>query len=92
MALGVRAAARAKVGLAVTGIAGPTGGTPEKPVGTVFIAMTTDSRQRVERFRFSGDRHQVRLRTTCTALDWLRRLALEHLGEEAPTHGNQEPV
>jgi len=81
MAQGVRIAARTQVGLAVTGIAGPSGGTPEKPVGTVFMAMATETKQRVERLQFSGDRHQVRLRTTCTALDWLRRLALERLGE-----------
>ncbi len=79
MARGVRAAARTTIGLAVTGIAGPAGGTPAKPVGTVFIAMVAGAQERVERVQFPGDRHQVRLRTTCTALDWLRRLALERL-------------
>ncbi len=79
MAEGIRAAAGTRIGLAVTGIAGPTGGTPEKPVGTVFMAMVTGTEQRVERFCFSGDRQQVRIRTTCAALDWLRRLALQEL-------------
>ena len=79
MAAGIKAAADSRIGLAVTGIAGPTGGTPEKPIGTVYIAMVTDTEQQVERFCFSGDRQQVRIRTTCTALDWLRRLALLEL-------------
>ncbi len=81
MAQSIRAAARTRVGLAVTGIAGPSGGSADKPVGTVYLAMTTETQQRVERFQFLGDRHQVRLRTTCTALDWLRRLALARLDE-----------
>jgi len=83
MAEGIKAAAGSRIGLAVTGIAGPTGGTPEKPVGTVYIAMATDTEQRVERFCFSGDRQQIRIRTTCTALDWLRRRALQELASTA---------
>jgi nicotinamide-nucleotide amidase len=90
MARGVRNAAGTQIGLAVTGIAGPTGGTPDKPAGTVFIAMTTATWQRVERFQFPGDRHQVRLRTACTALDWLRRLALERLDQAAD--GSEMPA
>lgn len=76
MARGVKAAARTDIGLAVTGIAGPEGGTDDKPVGTVFIAMTGPAGEQVERFRFPGNREQVRIRTACTALDWLRRQAL----------------
>ncbi|MFP3896037.1 MAG: CinA family protein [Anaerolineales bacterium] len=56
MARGVREALTVDVGLAVTGIAGPTGGTPEKPVGTVFIAASTPSQERVEHHRWSSDR------------------------------------
>jgi nicotinamide-nucleotide amidase len=89
MARGIRAAAGTQIGLAVTGIAGPTGGTADKPTGTVFIAMTTGTGQRVERFQFPGDRHQIRLRTACTALDWLRRLALEQLGRTTETPETQ---
>lgn len=77
MARGIRAAANTDIGLAVTGIAGPAGGTADKPVGTVFLAMVSPRGPKVQRFHFPGDRHQVRLRTTCMALDWLRRLALE---------------
>jgi len=83
MARGVHAAARTDVGLAVTGIAGPDGGTDDKPVGTVYLAMSSPWGERVERFNFSGNRDQVRLRTACTALDWLRRLAISRLSGEA---------
>jgi nicotinamide-nucleotide amidase len=79
MADGVRTAASSDIGIAVTGIAGPDGGSAEKPVGTVFIALSGPSGERCECFHFSGDRAQVRLRTACTALDWLRRQATTHL-------------
>jgi nicotinamide-nucleotide amidase len=79
MARGVHATANTDVGLAVTGIAGPGGGTEDKPVGTVYLAMVSPWEERVERFNFWGDRDQVRLRTACTALDWLRRLAIFRL-------------
>ncbi len=60
-------------GLSLTGIAGPTGGTPAKPVGTVFIGMGTPEGVFVERFLFPGDRREIRLLASETALDWLRR-------------------
>lgn len=56
MARGARRALGAEVGLAVTGIAGPTGGTPEKPVGLTYVAVSTPTAERVERHLFSGDR------------------------------------
>lgn len=83
MAKGIRRAAGTDLGLAVTGIAGPDGGTGEKPVGTVFIALATDRSERVQGFHFSGDRGQVRLHTASTALDWLRRQAIAQLDGEA---------
>jgi nicotinamide-nucleotide amidase len=79
MASGVRSAAGTDLSLAVTGIAGPDGGTADKPVGTVYLAMISPQKKRVERFNFSGNREQVRLRTACTALDWLRRQAMTQL-------------
>ena len=82
MARGVRATARTDISLAVTGIAGPGGGTVDKPVGTVYLAMVSSSGERVERFNFSGNREQVRLRTACTALDWLRRLVMSQLSND----------
>ena len=83
MAGGVHRAAHTDIGLAVTGIAGPDGGSAEKPVGTVYLAMTSRWGARTERFQFFGNRDQVRVRTACTALDWLRRQAMARLsGEE----------
>jgi nicotinamide-nucleotide amidase len=81
MARGIRRAAGTDLGLAVTGIAGPDGGTVDKPVGTVFLALASAAGERVEGFRFRGDRGQVRLRSACTALDWLRRQAIAVLTE-----------
>jgi nicotinamide-nucleotide amidase len=79
MAEGIRRAAGSDLGLAVTGIAGPDGGSTEKPVGTVYLALAGATGTRVELLRCSGDRDQVRQRSAYTALDWLRRAALAML-------------
>ncbi len=79
MARGVYQIARTDIGLAVTGIAGPDGGSADKPVGTVYLAMTSRWGARTEHFNFFGNRDQVRLRSACTALDWLRRQAMARL-------------
>jgi nicotinamide-nucleotide amidase len=76
MADGIRAKTGADIGLSVTGIAGPTGGTPEKPVGTVFIGLSTLKETLGLHCRFSGDRWQVQELTAVTGLDLLRRLLL----------------
>jgi len=73
MVTGIRQRARTDYAIAVTGIAGPGGGTLEKPCGTVFIALATPQHTEVRECHFSGDRHQVRTKTAYTALDWLRR-------------------
>ena len=83
MARGVKIASRTDIGLAVTGIAGPDGGTEEKPVGTVFMAIDGPYGEHVERFFFPGNRDQVRIRTACIALDWLRRQALQRISGAA---------
>jgi nicotinamide-nucleotide amidase len=77
MAQGVRAACAATWGLSVTGIAGPTGGTPEKPVGTVFSALAGPQGTRVQKHRFAGDREQVRTFSAGAALEMLRLALLE---------------
>lgn len=77
MADGVIRALRADVGVAVTGIAGPGGGTPEKPVGTVVVAASGLGRARVRTFLFNGDRRLVRAQTIQAALDAVRRLVLD---------------
>lgn len=76
MANGVRERAGCDLGLAVTGVAGPDGGSEEKPVGTVYIALADAEGCRVERFRFGGSRDKVRIRTAVMALDWLRHRLL----------------
>jgi nicotinamide-nucleotide amidase len=73
MAKGVRQVAGSDLGLAVTGIAGPDGGTEDKPVGTVFISLAAPDGCWTKRFQFSGSRDEIRIVTAWTALDWLRR-------------------
>jgi nicotinamide-nucleotide amidase len=63
--------------LAVTGIAGPAGGTPEKPVGTVWLAARLGSETRALKRLFPGDRGEIRARSAQAALDLLRRLLVE---------------
>jgi nicotinamide-nucleotide amidase len=74
MAEGIRATARLEVGIGVTGIAGPGGGTPEKPVGTVCVAVVTPEASRVRTLRFMGEREQVKFQASQAALDLVRRL------------------
>lgn len=63
MAEGVRVATGADIALSVTGIAGPDGGTPEKPVGTVYIAVADCNRCEAVRYQFDGDREAIRQQT-----------------------------
>lgn len=80
MAAGARAAFGADVGLATTGIAGPTGGTPEKPVGTVWLAYDDGASTRAVRLQFTTDRAvNVGLSTTA-GLDLVRRQLLRRAG------------
>jgi nicotinamide-nucleotide amidase len=74
MADGIRSRARADVGVGVTGIAGPTGGTPEKPVGTVVVAAVTATDRRCRTFRAYGEREQVKFQAAQAALDMVRRM------------------
>ena len=74
MAAGIRRVSGSPCGLAVTGIAGPDGGTEAKPVGTVFIAAAAPSGTEVKRFRFSGGREAIKWQSAQAALDLLRRL------------------
>ena len=72
MADGVRERLNADAGIAVTGIAGPTGGSPEKPAGTVVIAVSTGPAV-VRTYRFVGDRAMVRQQSVTAALELLRQ-------------------
>lgn len=73
MARGVRHKAKTDFGLAVTGIAGPGGGTEEKPVGLVYIALADDAHTEHKKLNIPGDRELIRWRASQAALDMLRR-------------------
>jgi nicotinamide-nucleotide amidase len=73
LAEGIRARANTRIGVGVTGIAGPTGGSPEKPVGTVHVAVSTPAGTVDRRFVFPGDRERIRWQASQAALDMVRR-------------------
>jgi nicotinamide-nucleotide amidase len=77
MADGVRARSRVDVGVGVTGIAGPGGGSVDKPVGTVAIAAVTSGVSRSRVFRFLGEREQVKFQASQAALDMVRRIMVD---------------
>jgi nicotinamide-nucleotide amidase len=74
MAAGVRTATGADVAVAVTGVAGPAGGTPEKPVGLVYLHAVSAAGEEAAELGLPGDRDAVRSRATASALHLLRRL------------------
>jgi nicotinamide-nucleotide amidase len=81
MAAGARARLHADVAVAVTGVAGPGGGTPEKPVGLVYLhAETPDASSGVE-FNFPADRESIRVRSAVAALHLVRRLLTQNRDE-----------
>jgi len=73
MVRGICERAGTACGLSITGIAGPDGGTPSKPVGTVFIGLAAPGVLQARRFRFAGDRASVKWQSSQMALDMLRR-------------------
>ncbi len=73
MAEGVRRRAGTDFGLSVTGIAGPSGGSEEKPVGLVYIALADDAHTEHRKLQIPGDRHLIRWRSSQAALELLRR-------------------
>ena len=73
MARGVKDRIKTDLGLAVTGIAGPDGGTRQKPVGTVHVGLAAREKTFSREYRFWGNRGQVKLNTSMMALDWVRR-------------------
>lgn len=72
MAVGVAKTSGADVGIGITGIAGPDGGTPEKPVGLVYMAISVKGETKVQECRFGGSRNKIRQRACYQALNWLR--------------------
>lgn len=76
MAAGVRDRLGADIGVGITGVAGPAGGTADKPVGMVCLAVATPERPIARTVRFAGDRHEIRARAAQAALDMIRRTLL----------------
>jgi nicotinamide-nucleotide amidase len=77
MARGIRERAHTDLGVGITGIAGPTGGTATKPVGTVVVALAWPGGDRVRTLWFPGDREQVKFHASQAALDMVRRHLLD---------------
>jgi nicotinamide-nucleotide amidase len=73
LAEGIRRRAKSTLGVAITGVAGPTGGTDAKPVGLVYCALSDGSRTEVIERKFPGDRDRIRVFATRQALDMIRR-------------------
>jgi nicotinamide-nucleotide amidase len=76
MARGVRHALHSTIGLSITGIAGPGGGSPEKPVGLVYIGISDENQSESRHRIMPGDRESIRERSSYLALSWLRRFLM----------------
>ncbi len=76
MAIGVRHKLKASIGVSITGIAGPSGGTRKKPVGLVYIALADAKGVRCKKFLFPGKREEIRAQAAKKAFDWIRQEAL----------------
>jgi len=76
LADGIRRRTGATLGVGITGIAGPTGGTPEKPVGTVHVAIADASGSKERGVHYPGERDRIRWQASQTALDLVRRYFL----------------
>ncbi|MEA3485132.1 MAG: nicotinamide-nucleotide amidohydrolase family protein, partial [Candidatus Aerophobetes bacterium] len=83
IARGAREAGNTDLGVGITGIAGPTGGTSEKPVGLVYIALSTQDGEIYERFTFPGGREDVKWRASQAALNLLRQYLLNSLATKS---------
>ena len=88
MAKGAASLTRADVATAITGIAGPDGGTEEKPVGLVYIACSVKGRMTVKKYLFSGNRDKVRESAVSAALALMRDCILEYYSKV--TFGKKE--
>jgi nicotinamide-nucleotide amidase len=84
MAVGIREKSRSSLGLAITGIAGPDGGTPEKPVGLVYTALAWNNGTDVVKNLLLGNREIIKYQSTQKSLDMVRR----HLLKKPQSKGN----
>lgn len=78
MATGALNIAQANYALSISGVAGPLGGTPEKPVGTVWIGLATEENVQSQRYYFHGQRHDIRQQAVQAALQWLAEYLSTH--------------
>jgi PncC family amidohydrolase len=92
MAKGVRHALAADIGLAVSGIAGPGGGTPEKPVGLVWIGLSTPSRDKAWQHIWEGDRLNVKEQSAEEALKLLADYIRNEQSKTNPKHTNKKII
>ncbi len=76
MARGARESCGSDLSVGITGVAGPSGGTPEKPVGLTYVTVADDQGDECRTFQLPGDREEMKLRTTTVALEMLRRRLL----------------
>jgi nicotinamide-nucleotide amidase len=81
MSRGIRERTGAGIGVSVTGIAGPLGGSPEKPIGTVWISIAQKAGDEAKLFQFHGDRERIIIGTSQAALHWLRTTLLSQTTE-----------
>lgn len=77
MAKGIKKVANTDIALSITGIAGPAGGTPEKPVGLVYVGIAYNNSCRVKKLNLTGDRNKIRNYTTIAALNLIRKTIQE---------------
>ena len=96
MAVGVKKLSRTDYGLAITGIAGPTGGNAEKPVGLVYVALAMETETKCKELRFLGERNKIREQAAQAAMDFLRKdeyviytAHWDHLGISQPVNGER---
>jgi nicotinamide-nucleotide amidase len=80
MALGIRTRSNTDIGISTTGIAGPTGGSPEKPIGLIWIGYSDKDKTFAMQFNFGGERRIVKERAAQAALELLRRKILKITG------------
>lgn len=81
MAKGIAVAAGTNIGVSTTGIAGPGGGTKEKPVGLVYVGLYLDGTVKTKELNLIGDRQKVRSRAVAQTLDWLRREIIGYINK-----------
>ncbi len=73
MAEGISKTSNTRIGVSTTGLAGPGGGTLEKPVGLVYVGLSIDGETKVKKFNFKDNRQRIRRKTMMNLLDWIRR-------------------